>query len=274
MGKAPAFQFYAGDFLTGTALMSNAEVGLYIRLLCLQAEHGSIPDDVERIVQAYGESARALWTAVRPKFNPGSTAGTLVNARMVEVLAARDAFRARQSEKGKASAKARTQPPTTEQPRKRRGSTAVQPLEDGDGDGDRREGQEKERARTARGPHPGVQALIDHLTTRLREEGIAQSLDGSAVHNRRAAFNLIRKLGTDYPSFDPVESGKRLIDAALRDPFHRKNATQFAYLFNNCGKIAASSKANGQHGTDDYARQVAAAGARRFGQPADTGFTG
>lgn len=131
MSKAPAFQFYSGDFLTGTALMSNAEVGLYIRLLCLQAEHGAIPDDVDRIAQAYGEQSRALWPEVRSKFIGGTTAGTLVNERLSVVLEARNAFRMKQSAKGKASAASRTSSgSTTVQPRFNHGSTAVEPLED------------------------------------------------------------------------------------------------------------------------------------------------
>ena len=38
--KDPAFLFYASDFLTGTMFMSNEQVGLYIRLLCAQHQHG------------------------------------------------------------------------------------------------------------------------------------------------------------------------------------------------------------------------------------------
>ena len=34
--KDPAFLFYSNDFLSGTMLMSNEEVGIYIKLLCLQ----------------------------------------------------------------------------------------------------------------------------------------------------------------------------------------------------------------------------------------------
>ena len=34
--KDPAFLFYSSDFLTGTLLMDNEQVGKYIRLLCLQ----------------------------------------------------------------------------------------------------------------------------------------------------------------------------------------------------------------------------------------------
>ena len=119
MGKAPAFQFYSSDFLTGTMLMSMAEVGLYIRLLCLQAEHGAVPDDVERIVQAFGEPSRVLWPAVRVKFAKGETQGTLVNTRLSLVLQDREAYRKKQSVKGKISAEKRFN----------RGSTVVEPLE-------------------------------------------------------------------------------------------------------------------------------------------------
>lgn len=42
MAKDPAFLFYSGDFLTGTYLMEDAEVGRYIRLLCLQHRKGRL----------------------------------------------------------------------------------------------------------------------------------------------------------------------------------------------------------------------------------------
>lgn len=38
MGKDPAILFYTSDFLTGTILMSNEQLGKYMRLLCLQKE--------------------------------------------------------------------------------------------------------------------------------------------------------------------------------------------------------------------------------------------
>ena len=40
--KDPAFLFYSGDFLSGTMLMSDEEVGQYIRLLCLQHQKGHL----------------------------------------------------------------------------------------------------------------------------------------------------------------------------------------------------------------------------------------
>lgn len=44
MPKDPALLFYPSDFLTGTMFMSNEQVGIYIRLLCAQHQHGGIID--------------------------------------------------------------------------------------------------------------------------------------------------------------------------------------------------------------------------------------
>lgn len=49
-GRAPAFQFYADDFLAGTMTMTNEERGAYISLLCLQWSKGSVTElDIQRI---------------------------------------------------------------------------------------------------------------------------------------------------------------------------------------------------------------------------------
>lgn len=44
MSKDPAFLFYSQDFLTGTMFMNNEQIGIYIKLLCLQHQHGGIID--------------------------------------------------------------------------------------------------------------------------------------------------------------------------------------------------------------------------------------
>jgi len=44
MAKDPAFLFYPSDFLTGTMFMTNEHIGIYIRLLCSQHQHGGIID--------------------------------------------------------------------------------------------------------------------------------------------------------------------------------------------------------------------------------------
>ena len=42
--KDPAFLFYAQDFITGTMFMNNEQVGIYVRLLCAQHQHGGLID--------------------------------------------------------------------------------------------------------------------------------------------------------------------------------------------------------------------------------------
>ena len=145
--KAPAVQFYAEDFLGGTRFMSNAEVGLYIRLLCEQVDKGFVLDDVEQYAKAYKPEVRKLWSSVRSKFVDGPTPGTMVNERMAAAINAREAFRARQSQRGKASAESRSAS-TTVQPRFNHGSTKslVEPLGDGDGD-IKSSGKERARAK-------------------------------------------------------------------------------------------------------------------------------
>ncbi|HUX61297.1 MAG TPA: hypothetical protein VMV32_08285 [Ignavibacteriaceae bacterium] len=40
--KDPSFLFYPADFLTGTMFMSNEDIGIYVKLLCAQHQHGGI----------------------------------------------------------------------------------------------------------------------------------------------------------------------------------------------------------------------------------------
>lgn len=67
MSKNPAFLFYPGDWLTGTMFMSIEEKGAYITLLCVQFEHGEIPE--EKILQVI---TLELWKKIRHKFKKNS----------------------------------------------------------------------------------------------------------------------------------------------------------------------------------------------------------
>ena len=56
MSKDPAILFYTSDFLTGTILMDDAQVGKYIRLLCIQHQKGHLSkEDMLKICQTYDE---------------------------------------------------------------------------------------------------------------------------------------------------------------------------------------------------------------------------
>lgn len=54
MAKDPAVLFYTSDFLSGTFTMDDAQVGKYIRLLCLQHQKGKLTQkDMLSICKAY-----------------------------------------------------------------------------------------------------------------------------------------------------------------------------------------------------------------------------
>lgn len=50
MAKDPAFLFYTNDFISGTQFFTNEEVGLYIRLLCAQHQHGRLNEKQVKII--------------------------------------------------------------------------------------------------------------------------------------------------------------------------------------------------------------------------------
>lgn len=54
--KDPAFLFYSSDFLSGTMLMSDEEVGQYIKLLCLQHQKGHLKEkDILSICKVHND---------------------------------------------------------------------------------------------------------------------------------------------------------------------------------------------------------------------------
>lgn len=56
MAKDPAVLFYTSDFLTGTGLMTDEQVGKYIRLLCFQHQKGILTEkDMMNICKSYDE---------------------------------------------------------------------------------------------------------------------------------------------------------------------------------------------------------------------------
>lgn len=76
------------------------------------------------------------------------------------------------------------------------------------------------------------------------QKKLGASLDGSVQENRRYCYNLIRKMKKDYPDIEPTQQIKVLIDLAMQDKFHSKNATSFKYLFYNVQRIAQSFKSD------------------------------
>lgn len=104
--KAPAFQFYADDFLAGTADMSAEEVGGYIRLLCHQWSKGGIPSDEERSARIAGLMGSPSIRYVLAKFTL-CDGDTLKNARLEQIRQEQAEYKLQQSSAGKNGAQKR-----------------------------------------------------------------------------------------------------------------------------------------------------------------------
>lgn len=96
VGKAPAFQFYAADFLVGTAAMSAEEVGIYMRLLCYQWTHEGLPAD-DRVLRRVAGTRKMIPAAVLAKFDTGED-GMLRNPRLEAVRREQAEFRESRAE--------------------------------------------------------------------------------------------------------------------------------------------------------------------------------
>lgn len=99
--RLPYFPFYPQDFLGDgkVRLMSPAEVGIYIRLLCHEWLEGPLPDDLTRLARIAGATHAEIeeaWPAVRECFTEDEE-GRLVQTRLEEerekVLAKREQAR-------------------------------------------------------------------------------------------------------------------------------------------------------------------------------------
>ncbi len=69
--QAPAFSFYAKDFIAGTLTLSLAERGAYITLLAYQWDNGKVPNDPiarARILGCPPRQSDALWLGIAGKF--------------------------------------------------------------------------------------------------------------------------------------------------------------------------------------------------------------
>lgn len=124
MSKAPAFQFYANDFMDATRFWEANAVGLYIRCLCIQWTQGSIPSDLKilaRAIHCERAELESCWECLGKKFIDQGD-GTLKNSRLEEVRERQTEVSAARSKAGKAGAlakaNAKANAPTETQQRK------------------------------------------------------------------------------------------------------------------------------------------------------------
>ncbi len=94
----PAFQFYPDDFLGGTIHFTDAEVGLYIRLLCVQWSKGKLPCE-NHMLSSYGKGHTKV-DRVLEKFEVCGD-GFLRNKRMEQERKKQEKYRKSRSDNGK-----------------------------------------------------------------------------------------------------------------------------------------------------------------------------
>ena len=89
-------KFYPGKFLEGTAYMSNEEAGAYMRLLCWQAQAGSLPDAFNRLARLAPGLTEEVWLGIADKFERdgnGKLRNPVMDTLRDEAVAASEAKR-------------------------------------------------------------------------------------------------------------------------------------------------------------------------------------
>lgn len=122
MNKAPAFQFYAQDFLTGVIYLTNEEIGIYIKMLCKQWTDGQIPK--KRLGFLVGFDWDKLSDELKDKFIDHGD--YVVNERLEDERAKKENFFKKQSLNGKKGGRPRKDGKPKQNPNK----TQKKPLED------------------------------------------------------------------------------------------------------------------------------------------------
>ena len=146
--KAPAFQLYAGDFLTDVMDWTDEEVGVHCRLLFWSwANKQGIPSEMERLCRI-ARGAKRCWKTVGTKWTNGPE-GTFINERLEITRKESEAFRARQKAKSDLAVAARSyrlsDEPTGVSTGVSTGSSTDDPLEGEGGDSITQGRKERER---------------------------------------------------------------------------------------------------------------------------------
>ncbi len=105
MTKAPAFQYYPGDFDSDTASWTIEEVGIYQRLLNSEWMNGALPNETQRlalIARCSHEQFLKFWDTVKRKFFENGD-GFLYNKRLEETRKMQMEYRKLKSKAGKIS---------------------------------------------------------------------------------------------------------------------------------------------------------------------------
>lgn len=126
--KAPAFQFYAAEYLADehVQLMTLEEEGAYIRLLSFCWREGSIPNDPSALSRLCKGASTTVLTTVLKRFKPnGNQDDRLIHPRLESERVKQQQWREKSAQGGRASAHKRKK--LKSEPPRQGGATTLQP---------------------------------------------------------------------------------------------------------------------------------------------------
>lgn len=214
MAKDPAFLFYSSDFLTGIQDLTMEERGQYITLLCLQHQKGRLSKKIIGIATADATAD------VLAKFIEDEN-GLFYNVRLEEETKKRASFSEKQRQRAIDGWKKRKGKHATAD------ATAL-PLENEDVNIEKGVKGEKQERKNDDRP---VAEILAWFTEQYGP------MDHGIEQNELNCMSCLESLIESYPHLRGADVLFEFIKAGMQDNFHKKNMTNFKYIFLNLNKF-------------------------------------
>lgn len=196
MGKAPAFQFYASDFLTSTSTLSLAAKGAFISYLSWSWVNGPLPESDQERARVIGISPtkeRKIWAEIS-RFWTMESSGW-INRRLEDTRQKQAENRAIQAEKGRRGGEATAQ-------RRLAGATAPAAV----------------LLQPERGPSSSSSSSEDQVP--VQELRVPRPARFESTPNSAALTKIAVSLRAEYPADPDSEWNQKIRDAAARARIH------------------------------------------------------
>jgi len=215
MGKDPAFLFYPGDWIAGTMHLDFECKGAYMELLMMQFNRGHMTSHM--IGHVLGQRMDIIWPQIQDKFE---TDGKVFwNVRLKEEKEKRQSYTKSRSNNKKGSNQ------YSKKKKKERGHMTSHMENENENENKEVNGDEKKDDRP-------IEKIIDWF-----KDKIGGSLDGTIYDNEANCLDCLEKIEVDYPNERAADLLFFWIESGLEDDFHKKQMTNFRYIFRNLSKL-------------------------------------
>jgi len=229
MAKAPAFQWYAKEWLTDDKRieMSLAQRGVYADLMSYQWINGSVPANAEQITRVIGEDAEPHWNGHLLAAFPLREDGRRMNLTLEDYRTWLKEQSEKRSAAGKKGALSRW---GGEANAVANGNRTAEPM-----------------AKNGSASATASATALKEDTTRETDSRVTEVLQHyKDTHPRRHVFlpsgaplpTMARLVGSRLKDGASAEDLKHAITGNARDPWHRdKRKHELAYVFRNADKV-------------------------------------